>query len=330
MLLIGSRLDSAAQIWYPCPEVGTAQKGLTDMPLNALDTAQGRMYTWRDGAQYVSVTTAIGDGVPKPGLARWMAKEVARIAARERKELATIPNALDVVDRLMDSLGKSRSTAAAELGSKVHATAEAIAKGDATLPVLTEEELPYVERFRDFVAEWSPSYVEAEASVFSRTYGYAGTLDAIVEVDGKRCVVDYKTGKSVWPEVALQLAAYANADFIGRQDGSESPIPKCRHGYVLHLRPEKYELIPVDISGPVFDTFLSALDMHRWLRNDSKLVLGTPRGEVMGDKKEEAMGDKSKQTGKQHKHTYELPPGYNPVSRALWCRKCNKIVGYRP
>jgi hypothetical protein len=90
-------------------------------------------------------------------------------------------------------------------------------------------------------------------------------------------VLDIKTGKSVWPEVALQLAAYKHADFFGRADGGSPPMVKTSDtGLVLHLRPDRYELVPVDISLPVFDTFLSALDMHRWMRIYHKDVIRPP------------------------------------------------------
>ena len=50
--------------------------------------------------------------------------------------------------------------------------------------------------------------------VYSRTFGFAGTLDAICTIAGRRGLLDIKTGRSgVYPEVALQLAAYAHADF---------------------------------------------------------------------------------------------------------------------
>jgi hypothetical protein len=243
--------------------------------MTQINTPTGRYYEWRDGGKFVSVTTAIGDGIPKPGLARWLAKQVAETAARERKALAQISNAKDVVEHLMSSISKGKDLTAANTGSKVHAVAEMLALGHDPLVEPESAEAPYVERYKDFVVDWKPVYIEAEASVYNRTHGYAGTLDAIVEIGGKRYVLDIKTGKSVWPEVALQLAAYANAEFIGRPDGREDALPTCRRGLVLHLRPDKYELVPVVIDDTVFDAFLSALDIHRWMKDTSKYVIGS-------------------------------------------------------
>jgi hypothetical protein len=234
------------------------------LPVNATDTSAGRYYHW--GAEpFVSVTTVISDGVPKPGLQRWFLKNIAKAAATERVRLAAM-SAMEVEKFLMASSSPASTGTSASLGSKVHAKAEIISRGGATGEI-PEDELPFVENFIRFVSDFSPTYVEAESSVYSRKYGYAGTLDAIVSINGRTHVLDIKTGKSIWPEVALQLAAYKHADFIGRSTGKEDQMHITDDiGLVLHLRPDKYELVPTDISLPTFDTFLSALDMHRWTR----------------------------------------------------------------
>lgn len=240
-------------------------------PSNAKDTATGRYYRWGQES-FVSVTTVISDGVPKPGLQRWFLKNIAKAAAADRVRLATLP-APEVEKFLMGTISPASTEASANLGARVHAKAEVISRGG-TVDEIPEEELPFIENLIRFVKDFNPTYIEAESSVFSRQYGYAGTLDAIVTIDGKTHVLDIKTGKSVWPEVALQLAAYKHADFIGDQSGVEKPVHATDNiGLVLHLRPDRYELIPVDISLPTFDTFLSALDMHRWLRVYSKDIL---------------------------------------------------------
>jgi hypothetical protein len=130
-----------------------------------------------------------------------------------------------------------------------------------------------VHQFQRFLLDWQPTYIEAEATVYNRTHGYAGTLDAIVEIEGKKYVLDIKTGKNVWPEAALQLAAYSHAEFFGRSDGREDPFPPIHRGLVLHLRSDDYSLVPVQIDDTVFDFFLSALDIHHWLRETSKYVI---------------------------------------------------------
>lgn len=235
----------------------------------AVDTKKGRYYPWKQD-KYVSVTTAISDGLPKPGLNRWFQKNIAHKAVREVDLIASLPPD-DAVDYLMKPEGGMN--AAAILGTSVHALAERISKGE-TVENFSIEQKPFVDAFLEFMIAYQPTFIETEATVFSRTYGYAGTMDTVVEIGGNRYVMDYKTGKSVWPEAALQISAYRYAEFIGRPNGEEDEMPTCDGGLVLHLRPSGYEVLPVDTSLPVFETFLSTLDIFRWLKIDSESAIG--------------------------------------------------------
>jgi hypothetical protein len=127
--------------------------------------------------------------------------------------------------------------------------------------------------FSQFVTARRPRFVTSEATVFSRRHGYAGTLDAICVLDGTLTLLDVKTGKSVYPEVALQLAAYAHADFVGHPDGTERRLPPVAAGAALHLRPGGYELVPVPIGEQVLAAFLAALEVFRWASEQAPKVL---------------------------------------------------------
>lgn len=53
-----------------------------------------------------------------------------------------------------------------------------------------------------------------ERRIYSRRYRYSGTLDATAKVaadDKKLVLIDWKTGKSIYPEYRLQTAAYVLA-----------------------------------------------------------------------------------------------------------------------
>jgi hypothetical protein len=103
-------------------------------------------------------------------------------------------------------------------------------------------------------------------------YEYAGTLDAIlhlpkhVDLFGNgHVVVDYKTSaKGPYPEVALQLAAYRNADFAVLADGTKVDIPEITGGAVLSIvPPDPCKLIEVDCGPGVFDVFLAIQEVYR-------------------------------------------------------------------
>lgn len=103
---------------------------------------------------------------------------------------------------------------------------------------------PYVNAFAQWVDDYSPWAVATECRVYHRINGkaYAGTFDLLAEIEGKRVLVDLKTGsKAKWHEV--QLAAYAMASIIGPEYNYINPDKLA----VLYLQADgkyKYDLIP--------------------------------------------------------------------------------------
>ncbi len=47
-----------------------------------------------------------------------------------------------------------------------------------------------------------------EVPLVSNKYGYGGTIDLYADIDGVPTLVDFKTGKAIYPEMVYQLAAY--------------------------------------------------------------------------------------------------------------------------
>jgi hypothetical protein len=222
-----------------------------------------RVYTWTDGTEYPSVTSIIRAGVAKPNLVDWAAKQIAEAAAKDRDSLALLTKA-GAQKFLLDAFHGERDTTA-ELGNAIHDAAEIYSRSRKKPLIIAPEIVPSINQFSDFLRKVKPIYHETEVTVYSRKYGFAGTGDAIVEIDGVIYVLDIKSGKSVWPEVALQLAAYSRADFIGLPDGTEKPLSvNLKRGLVLHLRPDRWSLDYWDIGDEVFDCFLAAQDMHYW------------------------------------------------------------------
>ncbi len=89
--------------------------------------------------------------------------------------------------------------------------------------------------------------------------------------------------------MALQMAAYANADYILRLVEPEPVVGKVEEpklekvdfpdisgAVVLHLRPDESALHPVSIRPEVFEMFLTLLEVRKWDKDLSKTVLGNP------------------------------------------------------
>jgi hypothetical protein len=144
-------------------------------------------------------------------------------------------------------------------------------------PAVPEHAAGYLAGFDRFLAGHTPGFLATEQTVYSRRYGYAGTFDLLATLPGRGLVlVDVKTGNRVYPEVCLQLAAYAAADFIGHPDGTEQPLPAIQAAAVLHLRPGGCQLLPVPIGRAVLEAFLSALAVFRFAIDLAPTLLPTP------------------------------------------------------
>ncbi len=254
-------------------------------PAQRQNTGGGRrFYIWGRGERYWSVTTIL-KALPKDALKWWAAGRVAEFAYDRSKTWFTM-NRAEAIDWLKrEPLRFSEDRA--DVGKAIHAAAEAWVLKKPLRGDFLEEEQKAIGHFLDFVDRLKPRFILTEASVFHRRQKYAGTLDAIPwdpgDRDFVRLLVDYKTGgdieedKGVYPEVALQLAAYGRAEFIGAPNGAEVPLPEVDGAAVLHVQAGGWRLVPVDaLRDDVFKAFLYVREVFRWLEVTSKDVLGTP------------------------------------------------------
>ena len=84
-----------------------------------------------------------------------------------------------------------------------------------------------VEAYLKFCRDWDLHAEYVESAVYSVTHGYAGTLDLIATLrDGKRWLLDLKTSKGVYGDMALQQAAYRFAEYLAIDDGEHIPCPR--------------------------------------------------------------------------------------------------------
>ncbi len=78
--------------------------------------------------------------------------------------------------------------------------------------------------------------LETEVPLVSEKYGYGGTLDAIVLLDGERVLFDWKTSGGTYPDYIAQVAAYrqlVNEAYDTNGDGSA-----VTRGYLLRVGKE--------------------------------------------------------------------------------------------
>jgi hypothetical protein len=161
----------------------------------------------------------------------------------------------------------AESDRAKDLGTRIHILAEQIGRG--ADPTLEGFEMPYIEAYRRFLGEYRPTFKSLEQFTCNLRLGYGGTFDFLAVIDGKLTLGDLKTGKGIYPETRLQLAALGMAEFIGRpNDPRRYRMPKVEQYVILHVRPEAYakgyQLYRVNVNEADREAFRGALSIYRW------------------------------------------------------------------
>lgn len=246
-------------------------------------------YHMPDGRKLMSVTTVIEHGIPKPGLVHWAAIEVAKCAMDYLPRLlrARGEEARENVYQWLRRAAERRRDSAADLGTSIHDAVEASILGT-PWPEPTDEQRPFLDAFARFCDRWQPDWEASEMVVANLEHGWAGKGDAwarlILPNLGPKpilIIIDWKSGKNIYPEVALQLSAYARAEVAWLRDGTMVTPPQPQHAAVVHLRPDKYpktggyRIRPVDISDATYAAFCNAqATAEGWVKGRSKTVIG--------------------------------------------------------
>lgn len=221
-----------------------------------------------------SVTTVL-KVLHKPALDGWAAKVAAQYTNDNWDELSELEER-DRINKIRNA-PKEEAGKAAQLGTLIHEICEKFATGKAAeIPKVAD---PFVNQFLNFLTDVKPVFVENEVTVWSRKYGYAGTADAIAMIDEVMTVIDWKTGRGVYPEYGLQLAALSHAEFIIRPDGTEEEFPDWGRNAIVHLRPRSWKFIPLRETEECFAAFLACKRLHHWQNNVAADVLGEVRSE---------------------------------------------------
>jgi hypothetical protein len=309
--------------------------------------SSGRYYFDANDQRYWSVTTILGDGIPKKALVQWSGNEAAKYVMRElveplrdvRRALASDVYNPDSIllglgdagnsfedfsyedetykskhfytslasliasddtnmqvmgyDQIRNASNRTRDTAGLD-GSKSH---DLIEKYILTvhedspwdwsfhLKDASDNVLQIIERFNDFEREWEPEWEATELTVFNAAAGYAGSLDFIARIPALGpglTLGDFKTGRGVFPETALQMCAYRHAEFAEIAGHKASvPMPECERAIVVHMRPDDpdsykgehpksyYEIIPMNTGDEVFEMFKYVAQVAWFTREES-------------------------------------------------------------
>lgn len=300
----------------------TIPEGLGQAPDDTAKAQDDDLRLW-------SVTTLIG-ALDKPALLYWAAEQAATAAVKSARTLqARIDEdgEAETIKWLRDARFRRPKglLSNASLGTCAHQACEEYAltgqrPDNARLAEIVRQEggarfdgidheVPVLnkmlDRFDEWLARFQPEYQAAEVTVYHPTYGYAGTCDGFLSIDGVRFIIDYKTSregfdakgnpKGPYPEAALQLAAYRHAEHaaVWRPRRIEQfrrryyllsdaerdravPVPEVDGGLVIHITPDHCEAFAVRCDERVHEAFLYVMEASRWVNGLAKDVIGMP------------------------------------------------------
>ncbi len=174
-----------------------------------------RVYTL-DGGLLDSVS-AITNTLAKEALYAWYEDHGARggAEAQRRGELDSLePREIIRRVRALELGADKQRDEAAERGKAIHAAFETLATTGVAprLADYPEEWRPWVQGAARAWLLMNPEPEEAERIVCNPQYGYAGRPDLVCRINGRRTLVDYKTGKGkVYEQAHYQTRLYAMA-----------------------------------------------------------------------------------------------------------------------
>lgn len=220
---------------------------------------------------YTRATTLAKTLEDEAGLANWKMRQVC-VGLATRADLLALASTANGDKRKLNNVAKSALDAAASdsranLGTALHALVETVVQGGEPLTVL-DGLAGDLDAFRGVAKTLELS--SPETFVVNDTWQVAGTFDFLVRVGKHWRIGDLKTGTDLsysWRSIAVQLATYANAEWIYNVDADERiampPIDKTR-GVIVHLPAgeARCQLFEVDL-----DAGLEAAQRSLWTRN---------------------------------------------------------------
>jgi hypothetical protein len=197
-----------------------------------------------DGRPIPSVTTLLGKGLPKPALTYWSAKMVAEFVADNEAAVESLrATGRGPMVAALKAVPWAARDEAAIRGTDIHALAEELAHG-------REVEVPdhlsdAVNGYVQWLDAWQPEVIWTERPVANRKWWYAGKPDVVCTIAGETWLLDWKSGKAIYGDNALQVACYGNAEFSMTDDGAEEPMPHIERYGIVHVRPDGTDLYEV-------------------------------------------------------------------------------------
>jgi hypothetical protein len=238
------------------------------MPLTRLTFTPGN-HTYRLADELgkkhrIPSVTGILKQLDKPALIKWAANSAADFATDNWDTLSALRPS-ERRAQIAASPWASRDRAAAK-GTAIHSLAEDLLAGK---PIeVPEELLPKVEGLARWLGTsgFQPTHTEclvwSDEGDFGEGTAFGGKFDALgVHPTHGRILLDWKTGTGPWPEMGMQLAAYAGAEHLVI-DGRDEVMPHVDTLAVAMVGVSGTELHILTNRGDAADAFQLLRQLH--------------------------------------------------------------------
>lgn len=206
---------------------------------------------WKPG-----VTTVLKQ-INKPALIPWackvMGENISSYLSARPKDKPFTPEEIEALVKEGKQIYKKKAEAAADIGTRAHKAIDSILAGVDV--ELSDDIKPCVQAFLDWKGRQGVTFELGDTRIASKVFGYGGSLDALAFHGDKVILIDFKTSKGIWDEMAFQVAAYAQAfketygvtvsDALILRLGKDTPdfevkrisnLPACLEGFLAALK----------------------------------------------------------------------------------------------
>ena len=208
-----------------------------------------------EGTWYPSVTTVIASK-PKPYIDAWQ-KKWGSLADRKMKLSGAIGTEFHAcIERWMND-------------KSYYKVDEPMLDDGRRIPSTVGRIRGMFHAFMDWANGTDGELHQTELHLVSRRFGYSGTLDAVGTFKGEPMLYDYKSSSAIYPDMALQLAAYAQV----YEEEYGVHIAKGMIVNVPKKRPFKVKTKVFDLTVDKFLEFNDLLTEFRKGPSDAKALI---------------------------------------------------------
>lgn len=174
-----------------------------------------KAHYYRVDGDYVPSVTTILDNIAIKALPQWAASEGAKWFLENCDAFSQAEISTEDMAKGIRGAFRKKSKEALNIGTLVHEYAEkailwklGVVK---EIPEMPDNDVAKkcINAFRQWVKENDVEWLQAEQKLYNRKYKYAGTVDAVANVNGEFSVIDFKTSGAIYSKYYLQCAAYA-------------------------------------------------------------------------------------------------------------------------